>query len=390
MKTMQIIFAVNLCAALTATASLWSGGTGNWNSDGDPGWNGTGVPNAVGAIADFAGFQGTATITAGDNFTIGQLLFYDMVTSQGNRTISGVLTFDNTPECAVISNGSTRASMDFNSTTRTINGDLLIIKTGTPTGRINLNNSSFTGTGKIITDSNSNSMITTTDSIHLGNSAHVGSLLVRRGSASAVNNYGNAANLVTLGVADGGSVTFTFTGSSILFPNKVIVTAGTGGETLFGNTYVPTAGVNPTAVFGGEFELGQNLALHSGLPDPYTANYTGKIYGVGGIKKIGVGNLSLNAANEYEGGTLLADGTIIVGNANALGTGALNITDGATLQLNTSATVDSLKYNGKLQLRGTYGATGSGAKHEDDARFSGTGILTALNGVEDTTVLIVK
>lgn len=52
MKTSLPVLA--LFTAATLHASDWAGGSGNWSSDGSPGWNGTGVPNAVGAVANFS------------------------------------------------------------------------------------------------------------------------------------------------------------------------------------------------------------------------------------------------------------------------------------------------------------------------------------------------
>ena len=56
-----------------AATSLWSAGvvsgsttsSGNWSSNGAPGWNGTGVPNAIGATASF----GTASVATSGNTT---------------------------------------------------------------------------------------------------------------------------------------------------------------------------------------------------------------------------------------------------------------------------------------------------------------------------------
>lgn len=42
----------------------------------------------------------------------------------------------------------------------------------------------------------------------------------------------------------------------------------------------------------------------------------------------------------------------------------------------------------KLQKRGTYGATGSGAQFGDDTRFSGPGLLTVKKGSDGTLFLL--
>src|SRR5688572_10239229 len=58
-------------------ASTWDGGTGNWSSNVSPGWNGTGVPNAIGAVAQFNTITAETTTTqdiAGGQ-TVGSILF---------------------------------------------------------------------------------------------------------------------------------------------------------------------------------------------------------------------------------------------------------------------------------------------------------------------------
>lgn len=68
------LLAVIVCGAATTTAfaqSTWTGGTGNWSSDGNPGWNSTGVPNAVGAVADTSALTGTITVDG--TYTVGAL-----------------------------------------------------------------------------------------------------------------------------------------------------------------------------------------------------------------------------------------------------------------------------------------------------------------------------
>ncbi|WP_176209928.1 autotransporter-associated beta strand repeat-containing protein, partial [Salmonella enterica] len=53
----------------------------------------------------------------------------------------------------------------------------------------------------------------------------------------------------------------------------------------------------------------------------------------------GAGTLILNAENTYTGGTTISGGTLIATNVNALGTG--NVTDNATLELNTGGDFDN-------------------------------------------------
>ncbi|WP_254425396.1 autotransporter-associated beta strand repeat-containing protein, partial [Salmonella enterica] len=55
--------------------------------------------------------------------------------------------------------------------------------------------------------------------------------------------------------------------------------------------------------------------------------------------KSGDGALTLSGANSYSGGTLISDGTLIAGRVDVLGSG--DVTDNATLELNTGGTFDN-------------------------------------------------
>ncbi|EAT4198855.1 ShdA, partial [Salmonella enterica] len=57
------------------------------------------------------------------------------------------------------------------------------------------------------------------------------------------------------------------------------------------------------------------------------------------LTKTGAGTLILNAENTYTGGTTISDGTLVANNVEALGTG--NVTDNATLELNTGGDFDN-------------------------------------------------
>ena len=58
------------------------------------------------------------------------------------------------------------------------------------------------------------------------------------------------------------------------------------------------------------------------------------------------------------------------------------------IHMSTNAVVDWFWLDDKLQKRGTYGATGSGAEFVDDAIFSGPGLLTVKKGHDGTLFLI--
>ncbi len=85
--------------------------------------------------------------------------------------------------------------------------------------------------------------------------------------------------------------------------------------------------------------------------------------GVGGFTKTGAGNLTLNAAASFSGGTTVAGGTLTVGVSNATGVGGnLTIGGGATLALGTSsishALVSTSGASPQITGTGTINATG--------------------------------
>ncbi len=106
--------------------------------------------------------------------------------------------------------------------------------------------------------------------------------------------------------------------------------------------------------------------------------------GTGGLTKVGLGSLTLNAAATYTGATVISGGAIILGANNALGTGDLTINGGAVLDITTrSITVATLNTAGASPfLLGSGTITSNGgfnfANTGDttvDASLAGTGSL---------------
>ena len=117
----------------------------------------------------------------------------------------------------------------------------------------------------------------------------------------------------------------------------------------------------------------------------------GDITGPGGITKIstprtnGTG-MVLKGTNSYTGPTIIMAGPAKCTQAAALGAGALDIRDGATLELAFTGTrnIASLKLGGIPQPSGTHGSTASPATNKNDSYFVGTGTVTvAPNSAKD-------
>jgi autotransporter-associated beta strand protein len=101
----------------------------------------------------------------------------------------------------------------------------------------------------------------------------------------------------------------------------------------------------------------------------------------GALTLSGVGTVTLNAENTYDGDTIVNDATLIVTGGNA-------IPDSSTLRINgtgkvnpsgTTETVAALFLDGAgPQANGTWGATGSGAANINDTYFTGTGVINVV------------
>jgi fibronectin-binding autotransporter adhesin len=108
---------------------------------------------------------------------------------------------------------------------------------------------------------------------------------------------------------------------------------------------------------------------------------TAAITGTGSIIQNGSGNLTLNAANTYSGGTTLNTGTLVIGNAAAAGTGTITQTDGTSLlKIDTTGTITNamLVYN----VFATQSATFSGAITVNNATWDiDTGDTLTISGV---------
>ncbi|MEY5498288.1 autotransporter outer membrane beta-barrel domain-containing protein, partial [Salmonella enterica subsp. enterica serovar Corvallis] len=94
--------------------------------------------------------------------------------------------------------------------------------------------------------------------------------------------------------------------------------------------------------------------------------------------KQGAGTLILNAENTYTGGTTISGGTLVATNVDALGSG--DVTDDATLELNTGGTFDNaISGSGQVVKSGDDVLTLSGANSYSGGTLISGGTLVASN-----------
>ncbi len=308
-----------LSAAAMAQASVWTGGSGNWSSNASPGWNGTGVPDAVGATADFTGAVAGTTTQDAANVTVGTI---SLGGAPGARTVAtgaNVITLDQDGAgagTATISNSTTQRLTITGKLT--LADDLLVSHTGSVGGSVKIYvQATISGNGNI-TVSNNN-MSTTAGKIYLtglnGSSTFTGNVLVQKGMLTWTENstargLGAATNVVTVGSAGNGDAGLYAAGSCPA-PNPIIIAAGTGGTTtisaLIKSTYSGTVTLN-----------GDLTVAPLGTLATQWIEFSNVVSGAGGLTQNGPGRTVLSGDNTYTGNTTVSQGTLTLASTGEL------------------------------------------------------------------------
>ncbi len=119
-----------------------------------------------------------------------------------------------------------------------------------------------------------------------------------------------------------------------------------------GGTLVATADFTPTASSGYAllYTIDEGATAYIDT-NGYDVTLPGPISGLGGLEKLGSGTLTLSGANTYTGGTFIDEGTLAVGNADAIPAGADkgDVEVDGTLDLNgQSITINGLSGSGTV------------------------------------------
>lgn len=164
---------------------------------------------------------------------------------------------------------------------------------------------------------------------------------------------------------------------------------GSGKLTLAAaNTYTAA-----TTISGGTLQLGDGttdgtIATTSGVTNnaALVFNWIGSssatyvINGTGTLTKEGAGTLTLGGTNTYTGTTTINAGKIVVDGDSIADAGAVAINGTGAMEVSGVEVVNSLSFGGVPQASGTWGSSDSAAVHIDNARFSGTGVLSVTTG----------
>jgi fibronectin-binding autotransporter adhesin len=357
----------------------------NWSSNASPGWNSTGVPNAIGATVTFnSAISLTATQDNASGVTVGTL-DYNGAGNFGITVAAGTngLTFNNdgtNPLSASISNNSTSTGTTnafIFTGTLTLADNLTISNTGgstNTTGAVQINGT-LGGTGNLILN-NVSTAITQASSVRFqtGVNTFIGTVLVRTGTISFNNSAsfgGLASNTITLGESGQGSAALITTTGGLTVPNNIVVASGSTGTLTLGGVSTSTSTVTN---YTGSVTLNGDVNLTSANPPTGSVTFSGAISGNGAITKVGAGVVTLSGsnANTYAGLTILNAGRIAL--AKTSGINAI----GGNLVQNNATTITFTASTASDQIPNTASVTVNGGI------FNGSGINTGTANVTET------
>ncbi|EDC1536222.1 AIDA autotransporter, partial [Salmonella enterica subsp. enterica serovar Agona] len=167
-----------------------------------------------------------------------------------------------------------------------------------------------------------------------------GGTLISSGTLVASNvealGTGDVTDNATLELNTSGTFDNAISGSGqvVKSGDKMLTLSGansySGGTLISDGTLVAS---NVESLGTGDVTNNATLELNTG------GDFTNNISGSGQVVKSGDDALALSGANSYTGGTLISSGTLVATNVDALGSG--DVTDNATLELNTGGTFDN-------------------------------------------------
>jgi autotransporter-associated beta strand protein len=221
----------------------------------------------------------------------------------GNATLSGGLTLNTNAAFAITRvTGGTHDRMTLSGA---VGGTGGIVKTGTG----------------ILILAASNNYSGTTDiqggKLYLGSAGRLGSgaVTISNGANLDFGTGSGQTNIVANSISGGGAVIQSTAGTETRITGDI---TSTGGMEIQSGTLRIGNGGN-TGSYSGSATVASGAVLAFARSDAYT--HGGKISGAGGVTKVNAGDVTLTASNDYSGTTTLFDGTLVAGDANALGTG---------------------------------------------------------------------
>jgi autotransporter-associated beta strand protein len=208
---------------------------------------------------------------------------------------------------------------------------------------------------------------------------------VRFDDTSSVTNVGVAVSVAPIGIlVTNNSMNYTLTNS----PGVQI--AGIGALTKSGTGTLTLTGTNTysggTTIANGTLQLGDGLTNNGvvagnitdnaslTIANPLAQTYAGVISGTGTLLESGPGVLTLSSSNTFGGGLTVSNGTVVIANVNALGTGNLTL-GGGTIQSGNFMFTNNVVVTGNA----CYTNTGDNSDPGHSGALSGSGTLTNIS-----------
>lgn len=264
-----------------------------------------------------------------------------------------------------------------------------------------------------------------TGTLQLGNTQALGTGSLSIGASGTLDLNGFDQTMTRIegsGVLNLGSATLTLTGNSVVDVSiagsgRVVFSGGTsqvrssntysGGTTIGGTVYIyqsDSLGSGQLQLIGDSPELSlaaDNLLITNSmnlqasevslsLGAGVSGEISGRISGDGTLHKEGYGTLTLSGSNTYTGGTIVSNGTLIVGSSTAIRYGSMSVTNLGTLDLNNyDLTVSSLSsgqnpIDVNVQLGSATLTVGDSGEATFAGQISGSGALVKVGSGTQT------
>ncbi|EBX3861388.1 autotransporter outer membrane beta-barrel domain-containing protein [Salmonella enterica subsp. enterica serovar Senftenberg] len=212
-----------------------------------------------------------------------------------------------------------------------------------------------------------------------GANSYSGGTLISDGTLVASNvealGTGDVTDDAVLELNTGGDFDNAISGSGQVVKSGDETLTLSGSNTYTGGTLISsgTLVANDVNALGtGDVTDNATLMLNTG------GDFINNIGGTGRVEKSGDDTLTLSGSNSYTGGTLISSGTLVATNVDALGSG--DVTDNATLELNTGGTFDNaISGSGQVVKSGDETLTLSGANSYTGGTLISGGTLVASN-----------
>jgi autotransporter-associated beta strand protein len=186
-----------------------------------------------------------------------------------------------------------------------------------------------------------------------------------------VENNGNAATRFSTTTAGSANAKWVINNPT---SGRVTVESAGGGTVQFGS--LTGSGILSAQITANTIEVG-NLGLNETFAG--VLNQVGT--GVLSVTKVGSGRWTVTGTNVYTGDTTVNGGVLVTDGGAIPDTGKVVINGGKVEVGFGTEVVGTLFFGATQKAAGTWGATGSGADHIDDAHFAGlNGVLSVTTG----------